>query len=107
MSDGELNGDGLAYGVDMSEVMYAHTANSDGDLYPSARRKFHRHVDGDCLAACSSRILTHYGNNPGVDPADLPRHLKCRKCFPEHRQCWRSPRCIYGAHHSGDCEAAS
>lgn len=74
--------DPLAYSVDMTEVIYRYTANDDGTIYPSARRKLHRHRDGDCLAVCSSRVLTNWPDEHGIDPAMRSRNELCRRCFP-------------------------
>jgi hypothetical protein len=73
--------DNLAYAVDRSGPFARHMSN-EGETFPSKHTKMHRHIEGDCLAVCSSRILTHWPE-PGWLPADLPREDLCRRCFPE------------------------
>jgi len=77
--------DPMAYSVDRTDVN-RRISDANGDVRASAHTRWHRHVDGDCLAVCSSRILTNWPDGaPGADPRTLPMSELCAKCFPPAR----------------------
>ncbi len=75
--------DPLAYSVDRDGIRGGgYNWTVDGN-FTGKETKFHRHVDGDCLAVCSSRILTNWPDEPGENPDRLTRDDLCRRCFPD------------------------